>query len=114
MATVSPGNRAKRMADVRAALRCNLHRRFYLLHVLRRRMDYPSLKRAVQEQAQAFGPTVILIEDKASGTQLIQELVEAGVHAATRFKPEGDKLMRLHAQTGTMENGFVCLPREAH
>ncbi|MGA7383837.1 MAG: phage terminase large subunit [Methylocella sp.] len=83
--------------------------RFYLLHVLRRRMDYPSLKCAVQEQAQAFGPTVILIEDKASGTQLIQELVEAGVHAATRFKPEGDKLMRLHAQTGTMENGFVCL-----
>ena len=36
------------------------------------------------------------------------------MHAATRFKPDGDKLMRLHAQTGTMENGFVCLPREAH
>src|SRR6516165_4188375 len=47
----------------------------YLLHVLRRRMEYPELKRAVREQAQAFAAEVVLIEDKASGTQLIQELV---------------------------------------
>jgi phage terminase large subunit-like protein len=39
--------------------------RFYLLNVLRRRLDYPSLKRAVQEQALAFRPAVILIEDTA-------------------------------------------------
>ena len=32
----------------------------------------------------------------------------------TRFKPEGDKVMRLDAQTATIENGFVHLPREAH
>ena len=32
----------------------------------------------------------------------------------TRYKPEGDKIMRLHAQTATIENGFVHLPREAH
>jgi hypothetical protein len=42
---------------------------------------------------------VILIEDKASGTQLIQELREAGVSAVTRYKPEGNKIMRLNAQT---------------
>ena len=47
----------------------------YLLHVLRRRMEYPELKRAVREQCQAFEANVVLIEDKASGTQLIQELV---------------------------------------
>src|SRR5260370_5069799 len=47
----------------------------YLLHVLRRRMEYPELKRAVREQAEAFDASVVLIEDKASGTQLIQELV---------------------------------------
>jgi predicted phage terminase large subunit-like protein len=57
---------------------------------------------------------VILIEDKASGTQLIQELREAGVSAVTRYKLEGDKIMRLNAQTGAMEGGFVHLPREAH
>jgi hypothetical protein len=31
---------------------------------------------------------VILIENKASGTQLIQELREAGVSAVTRYKPK--------------------------
>jgi len=41
------------------------------LHVLRRRMEYPELKRAVCEQAQTFAADVVLIEDKASGTQLI-------------------------------------------
>jgi predicted phage terminase large subunit-like protein len=88
--------------------------RFYLLHVLRKRLDYPSLKRAVREQWLEHQATVILIEDKASGTQLIQELIEEDVHAVTRFKPEGDKLMRLHAQTGAIENGFVYVPNNAH
>ena len=49
-------------------------RRFYLLHVLRKRMEYPDLKRAVRQQWQEHRATVVLIEDRASGTQLIQEL----------------------------------------
>jgi hypothetical protein len=28
-------------------------------------------------------------------------------------RPEGDKIMRLHAETATIENGFVWLPEEA-
>jgi hypothetical protein len=31
----------------------------------------------------------------------------------TRFSPDGDKIMRLHAETATIENGFVWLPEEA-
>jgi predicted phage terminase large subunit-like protein len=85
----------------------------YLLHVLRKRLNYPELKRAVREQASAFGPQVILIEDKASGTQLIQELVAEGVPGITKCTPEGDKVMRMHAQTATIENGFVHLPQQA-
>jgi len=85
----------------------------YLLHVLRKRTEYPELKRAVLEQAEAFNATVVLIEDKASGTQLIQELVELGLHAVTRYQPQSDKIMRMHAQTAVIENGFVHLPREA-
>jgi len=87
---------------------------FYLLSILRKRMDYPTLKRAVREHWQAFDAKVILIEDKASGTQLIQELVAEGLHAVTRYVPECDKTMRLHAQTGAIENGFVHVPKEAH
>jgi phage terminase large subunit-like protein len=43
----------------------------YLVDVLRRRMEYPELKRAVRAQYDRFRPSVVLIEDKASGTQLI-------------------------------------------
>jgi phage terminase large subunit-like protein len=64
----------------------------YLLHVSRRRMEYPELKRAVREQYARFRPSVVLIEDKASGTQLIQELVAEGPYAVTRYQPQSDKV----------------------
>jgi hypothetical protein len=50
----------------------------FLLGVFRRRLEYPALKRAVREQHRLFGATVVLIEDKASGTQLIQALIADG------------------------------------
>ena len=34
-------------------------------------------------------------------------------HLQKSYKPEGDKIMRLHAQTATIENGFVHLPASA-
>ena len=86
---------------------------FYLLDVLRKKLSYPELRRAVIDEAARFSPQAILIEDKASGTQLIQDLIASGCSQATRFAPEGDKIMRLHAETATIENGFVCLPDEA-
>ena len=82
----------------------------YLLGVLRKRLEYPVLKRTVREQQSLFSADVVLIEDKASGTQLIQELVADGCHAVTSYKPECDKIMRLHAQTAVIENGFVYIP----
>jgi predicted phage terminase large subunit-like protein len=85
----------------------------YLLDVLRRRMDYPELKRAVRGEYERWRPDVVLIEDKASGTQLIQELVAAGIYAVTGYRPQGDKVMRMHAQTATIEHGFVHLPQTA-
>jgi predicted phage terminase large subunit-like protein len=76
-------------------------------------MEYPELKRAVREQCEAFAANVVLIEDKASGTQLIQELVAEGLYAVTRYQPQSDKVIRMHAQTAMIENGFVHLPKEA-
>jgi predicted phage terminase large subunit-like protein len=87
--------------------------RIFVLHVLRKRLNYPELKRAVREQAELHRATVVLIEDKASGTQLIQELVQDGCAIVKAVTPVGDKVMRLHAQTAAIENGFVSLPREA-
>jgi hypothetical protein len=75
----------------------------------------PSSKRAVRDQAVAHKATIILIEDKASGTQLIQELIEDGVSAVTRYKPQGDKVMRLHAQSHLgSRDAFRCSASRAH
>jgi hypothetical protein len=49
----------------------------------------------------------------APKTQLIQELLADGCHGVTRYQPECDKIMRLHAQTGMIENGFVHIPETA-
>jgi predicted phage terminase large subunit-like protein len=85
----------------------------YLLGLLRQRLEYPALKRAVREQQNLYGATTVLIEDKASGTQLIQELIADGCHGVTRYQPTTDKIMRMHAQTAMIENGFVSIPQSA-
>lgn len=85
----------------------------YLLNVFRKRVDYPDLRRAVYQQRELFGPQTILIEDKASGTQLIQELVSDGIHEIKRYEPTMDKIMRMHSATSSIENGFVHLPDTA-
>src|SRR5438046_1751780 len=85
----------------------------FLLAVFRRRLEYPALKRAVREQLSLFGANEVLIEDKASGTQLIQELIADGCHGVTRYQPTTDKIMRLNSQTGVIENGFVRIPENA-
>jgi predicted phage terminase large subunit-like protein len=90
-----------------------LGKHLYLLEVLRRRMEYPELKRAVRAECERLAADVVLIEDKASGTQLIQELLDEGLWAVTRYEPQADKVMRLYAQTATIENGFVHLPDAA-
>jgi predicted phage terminase large subunit-like protein len=85
----------------------------FLLSVFRRRLEYPALKRAVRDQQSLFDANVVLIEDKASGTQLIQELIADGCHGVTRYQPDCEKIMRLHAQTAMVENGFVHIPESA-
>lgn len=86
----------------------------YLLHVFRKRLGYPDLKRAVSEQSKAFDAQTILIEDAASGTPLSQEMIDEGVHAVKKIVPAKDKAMRMYEVTGMIENGFVYLPDAAH
>jgi predicted phage terminase large subunit-like protein len=85
----------------------------FLLALFRRRLEYPALKRAVREQQSLFEASVVLIEDKASGTQLIQDLIADGCHGVTRYHPEGEKTMRMHSRTAMIENGFVHIPETA-
>ena len=88
---------------------------YYLLSVFRRRLNYPDLKRAVLEQARQYHAHIVLIEDKASGTQLIQDLQFEGLCGVRAYEaPKGsDKILRLYAQTAEFESGRVLLPRSA-
>jgi len=86
----------------------------YLLHVLRQRLDYPDLRRAAKQQAEMHQAKNVVIEDKSSGTSLIQDLQADGMHAATRYEPKMDKVMRMHSISSTIENGFVHIPAQAH
>ncbi len=45
-----------------------------LLQAMVRRLEYPALKALVKSQAEDWGADAVLIEDKASGQQLIQDL----------------------------------------
>ena len=93
-----------------------INRRVYIINVWRKRVLFPELRQAVINQARHYGANVILIEDAASGQQLLQTLWNEqpqGVVTPTRRKPEGDKKTRLAATTPMMERGELLLPKQA-
>lgn len=85
----------------------------YLLDVMREKLEYPALKRAVQAQFQRWKPQTVLIEDHASGTALVQELKREGLYQVSAVKPKGDKELRVAAHTAMLESGVVLFPKEA-
>jgi predicted phage terminase large subunit-like protein len=112
--SLDSANKTSELSDYSVCTTWGLYdNHIYLLDVRRSRMEYPELRRAVKEQALLYKAQVVLIEDKASGTQLIQDLVADGVHSVTRYEPKMDKVMRMHSVTSTIENGFVHIPVQA-
>jgi predicted phage terminase large subunit-like protein len=85
----------------------------YLLEVVRIRLDYPALKRRIVAEAQRWRPDAVLIEDKGSGTALLQDLRAEGRVHPIAIPAESDKVTRMYAQTAKLEAGQVLLPRTA-
>lgn len=77
------------------------------------RLTYPDLRRRVIEFAERDNPHAILIEDKASGQSLIQELRNSTQLPIIAIEPDGDKVSRAMAVTAMMEAGRVFLPERA-
>jgi predicted phage terminase large subunit-like protein len=89
---------------------------YYLLDVLRVKLDFPSLKRAVIDQGLQWHAWAILIEDSASGTALIQAIKDDRIEGFPRpigVTPKDEKIMRVAAHTATIEAGHVFLPQNA-
>jgi len=92
---------------------------FYLLDVWRERVEFPELKRATRTafEAQTHRPNAVLIEDKASGQSLIQELRRGsnGYEPLPILPQKADtsKIARANAVTPLIEAGLVHLPESA-
>jgi predicted phage terminase large subunit-like protein len=107
-------NKASELSDYSVCTTWGIKKEnLYLLDVFRKRMEYPELKRTVKEMAKNFSAKNVLIEDKASGTQLIQELYYEGLYETTKYEPKGDKVLRMHSASSVIEGGFVHLPAKA-
>lgn len=92
-----------------------LHRKtdFYLLDVYRARIEFPTLKRAVVQQAEKYHRPTVLIEEVSIGISLIQQLKSEGKVSVIGVRPEGSKADRMSANSATIEAGSLLLPRSA-
>jgi len=84
----------------------------YLLDLWRERVDYPELRRAVSRLREKYAGAALLVEDKGSGTSLIQDL-RAENRAVIGINPEGDKLTRAAKTSAQFEAGAVFFPKAA-
>ncbi len=86
---------------------------FYLLHVWKGKVQFPELKNVSKLLADNFKPDEILIEDKASGQSLIQELNRETRYAIRAIKVDRDKIARANASTPIISAGKVFLPENS-
>lgn len=91
-------------------------RNYYLLHVWRGQLEFPHLRQKLIALALEHKPNCVLIEEAGPGLHLVQDFRAnpvSGVPIPIGIKPEGDKLVRMEAQSARFEAGQVHLPNEA-
>lgn len=86
---------------------------FYILDRWKQRVEFPDLKRVVIQKAEQFHPNEILIEDKASGQSLIQEIRRDTRLPIIAIQVDKDKIARANASTGILEAGRCYLPESS-
>jgi len=87
---------------------------FLILDVWRGKLEAPDLERKVQSQFAAFKPSAVVIEDKSSGSSLIQNLRRFTTIPILAYDPgRFDKGVRLSAAAPTIEAKKVFLPKRA-
>lgn len=85
---------------------------YYLMDLFRSKVQFPELKKTAKNLNYRDKPSGVLVEDKASGQSLIQELERTEI-PIIRVKVDSDKVSRLNACLPTIEAGKVYLPERA-
>lgn len=86
---------------------------YYLLFMLRAKLTYPELKITAQKLFNKYNAKFVLIEDKASGQQLVQDLKLLGYNNIVPIKPKVDKITRFASITPIFQAGRIMLPKKS-
>ena len=81
-----------------------------LLGNVKDRFEYPDLRRTAQFLFQRHKPDICIVEKKASGQSLIQDMRKAGL-PVLEYMPDRDKVSRVYSATPIMEAGRLYIPR---
>jgi predicted phage terminase large subunit-like protein len=80
-----------------------------LLGNVKGRFEYPELRKLAQKLYAENKPDVCMVEKKASGQSLIQDMRRAGL-PVMEYSPDRDKVSRVYAASPIMEAGRVWIP----
>tara|TARA_R110002020_G_scaffold3279_1_gene14876 strand:+ start:174 stop:1712 length:1539 start_codon:yes stop_codon:yes gene_type:complete len=80
-----------------------------LLGNIRGRFEYPELRRLAQKLYNQHKPDVCMIEKKASGQSLIQDMRRSGL-PVMEYNPDRDKVSRVYAASPIIEAGRLWIP----
>jgi predicted phage terminase large subunit-like protein len=84
-----------------------------LLDCIKDRWEFPELKKIALEQYKYWEPETIIIEAKASGQPLIQELRQVGIPVVSFSPSKGnDKVTRANSVAPLFESGAVWAPEK--
>ncbi len=86
---------------------------WYLIDRWKRRVEFPALKAMAATLGEQFHPHVVLVEDKASGQSLIQELKRDTRLPILAIRVDSDKVSRAYAVTPSIETGRVFVLESA-
>ena len=82
-----------------------------LLNAIKKRLEFPELKKLVLEEYKDWEPDAFMVEKKSNGAALYQEFRRMGI-PATEFTPgKGqDKISRVNAVSDLFSSGIVWAP----
>jgi predicted phage terminase large subunit-like protein len=86
--------------------------KFYILDVVRDRLDLPDLVKLAKSLAVKHMPDRIVIEESGLGHLFAKELEGAGLPTLVE-RPQADKVTRMQAQLLKFEQRLIFLPRQA-
>ncbi|WDM84852.1 phage terminase large subunit [Ehrlichia sp. JZT12] len=86
---------------------------FFLLEVYRAKLEYKALKQEIINLANNWKPNAILIEKKASGLQIIQELGDMSTIPIIGITPTTNKITRFYKIIPLFESRKIFLPYDS-